>query len=478
MASTWPGEVGAAGWPASLTAPNTRLMFNDQTEVCKGVGSTVTGPVARRTVLRGLFAATAGSLISGCTGFATTGTSGLAFLSTQFQPVEEAERFRAILRGAYAGEVSYVTAEAGAFATQVRSQVDAGSVQVSLLGGLHGHLAPFAGRYLEDLTDLLPGLGDRGWSAEYLRLARAGTDRTWYVPWGQASYVLAAHAEALRHLPSGVDINALTYDQLLDWAIAARRANGDRPMLGLPAGPKGLYYRFLQGYLYPSFTGAQVTAFRSADAVTAWQYLKELWANCVPTSTTYDYMQEPLASGEVRMAWDHVARLTSAPKRDPQNWRMFPAPAGPKGRGYMAVLTGLAIPKGAADQEAARRLIRTLSDPGVQVEVLRANAFFPTVNAATPADLSPALRLSADAVVRQQTAADAILSLPPVGVGARDGEVSKVFTDCFQRIVLGGADIRSTLDSQATVLRNLLRELKAPCWAPDPDSADAVCEVG
>jgi multiple sugar transport system substrate-binding protein len=437
----------------------------------------VAGPVAsRRSVLRGLVAASAGSLLTGCVGFATTGASGLVFLSTQFTPVEEAERFRAILRAAFQGEVSYLTSEAGPFTTQIRTQVDAGAVQVGLLGGLHGHLAPLAGTYLEDLTDLLPSLGDHGWAPEYLQLAKAGTDSTWYVPWGQASYVLAAHADALEHLPGGVDVGSLTYDQLLDWAIAARRASG-KPVVGLPAGPKGLYYRFLQGFLYPSFTGGQITTFRSADAVTAWQYLRELWANCVPASTTYDYLQEPLSSGEVRVGWEHVARLVDAPRRDPENWRMVPAPRGPKGLGYMAVLTGLAIPKGAADQETARRLIRALSEPSVQLDVLRANAFFPTVQAAIPTDLKPALRLAADAVTRQQEAEDAILSLPPVGLGTRDGEMSKVFQDSFQSIILGGADIRSTLDRQAKVLSNLLREVKAPCWAPDPDSGGAVCEV-
>lgn len=431
---------------------------------------------SRRAVLRGLVAASASSLLAGCTGFATTGASGLAFLSTQFTPVEEAERFRGILRAAFQGEVSYLTADAGPFATQIRTQIDAGSVRVGLLGGLHGDLAPLAGQYLEDVTDLIPSLGDRGWAPEYLELAKAGTGSTWYVPWGQASYILAAHADALEHLPAGVDVASLTYDQLLDWAIASRRAKG-RPMLGLPAGSKGLYHRFLQGYLYPSFTGGQITTFRSADAVTAWQYLRELWANCVPASTTYDFMQEPLGAGEARIGWEHMARLVDTPRRDPENWRMVPAPRGPKGLGYMAVLTGLAIPKGAADQETARRLIRALSEPSVQLDVLRANAFLPTVDAATPTGLKPALLLAADAVARQQEAEDAILSLPPVGLGTRDGEMSKVFKDSFQSIILGGADIRSTLDSQAKVLSNLLREVKAPCWAPDPDSGGAVCEV-
>ncbi|MGB3442726.1 MAG: extracellular solute-binding protein [Actinophytocola sp.] len=439
-------------------------------------------PISRRSVLRGLLATSVGSAtasaLSGCgalTGFATTGGSGMTFFSTQFAPVEEAERFRGVLRETVSGEVSYVTSDPGPFATQIRTQVDAGSVRASLLGGLHGDLAPLADGYLTDLTDLLDGLGDLGWPAEFLELAKGGTERTWYVPWAQASYVICARKETLEHLPSGADINALTYDQFLDWAINARRANGNRPVLALPGGPKGLMHRFTQGFLLPSFTGGQVTTYRSREAVEAWEYFRELWRNAVPTSTTYDFLQEPLAAGEATIGWDHAARLVNAPQAEPDEWIMAPSPAGPKGRGYMVVLTGLGIPKGAPEADVAQKVIAALSRPAAQVELLRANAFFPTVRVDLPADLAPAISLEADAIERQRTAQDAIVALPPTGVGTREGEVSKVFKDTFQSIVLDDANIRSTLDSQSQVLNGLLAELKVACWAPDP--AGAPCEV-
>lgn len=440
--------------------------------------------VSRRSVLRGLLAASVGgagaSALGGCgalTGFATAGGSGMTFFSTQFAPVEEAERFRAILRDSLDTDVSYVTSEPGQLVTQVRTQVDAGSVRSSLLGGLHGDLTPLTGGYLTDLTDLLDGLGDLGWPKEYLDLAKAGTDRTWYVPWAQASYVVAARREMLEHLPSGADVRDLTYDQFLDWARAAREANGGKPVLALPAGPKGLLHRFTQGFLLPSFTGGQITTFRSREAAEGWAYFQELWQACVPASTSYDFMQEPLASGEAMIGWDHVARLIEAPRRDPENWIMVPSPRGPKGLGYMVVLAGLAIPRGAPDQDTAHQVISALSRPDTQLDVLRANAFFPTVRADLTGDLPPAVRLEADAVNRQRGAAEALLALPPVGLGEREGEVTKVFKDCFRSIVLDESDIRSTLDAQARILNELLADIKAPCWAPDPPSDGKPCEV-
>jgi multiple sugar transport system substrate-binding protein len=431
---------------------------------------------SRRTVLRGALGVGTTFLASGCVGFSTTGAGGTVFLSTQFRPVAEVAHFRATLSKTVSGAVSYVTIEEGPFASQVQSQVGAGRAQMGLLGGSHSDLAPLAKDYLEDLTDVLAGLGDRGWPSKYLKLAQAGTQRTWYVPWAQASFVLAAHSDALQHLPPGADAGTLTYDQFLDWAIAARRANGNRPALGLPCGPKGLIHRFLQGYLLPSFTGGQISKFRSPEAVTAWQYLRELWPNCSQASTTYDFMQEPLESGEVSIGWDHVARLISAPERDPANWQMLPAPRGPRGLGYMAVVLGLAIPKGSTDRRLAEQVIDALTKPQAQVEVLRSNGFFPVVTAKIPDDLPPALQLEAAAVQRQRDAEGSVLSLLPVGLGTREGEVTKAFKDSFRSIILDRADIQSTLDKQARVLQDVFDQLKVPCWAPDPPAAR--CEVG
>jgi multiple sugar transport system substrate-binding protein len=187
-------------------------------------------------------------------------------------------------------------------------------------------------------------------------------------------------------------------------------------------------------------------------------------------------MQEPLESGEVSIGWDHVARLISAPERDPANWQMLPAPRGPRGLGYMAVVLGLAIPKGSTDRRLAEQVIDALTKPQAQVEVLRSNGFFPVVTAKIPDDLPPALQLEAAAVQRQRDAEGSVLSLLPVGLGTREGEVTKAFKDSFRSIILDRADIQSTLDKQARILQDVFDQLKVPCWAPDPPAAR--CEVG
>src|SRR5215471_2007128 len=74
-------------------------------------------------------------------------------------------------------------------------------------------------------------------------------------------------------------------------------------------------------------------------------------------SLRYDFMQQPLLSGEVWIGWDHVARMGDALRQKPGEFVTFPAPAGPKGRGYMPVLAGLAVLKGAPDMNGAMGLI-------------------------------------------------------------------------------------------------------------------------
>ena len=303
---------------------------------------TVPARFTRRSLLVLGAGAAAAPVLSACGGVSTTGTTsgsgGVTLMSNQFAPVEEKQRFEKILKDKVtAVPVAFNQVETGIFSSTLQTQVEAKKVQIGVAGALHGDLAQHRDR-LTDLDDLLGALGDRGFAKELTDMAKLGGSTTKYVPWMQASYVLAVNKKALEWLPSGADVEKLTYDQLLAWATAGKAGNGGKPIFGIPAGVKGLYHRFFQGFLLPSFTGGQITPFKSAEAVAAWEFMKQLWAQTARGSTNYDNMQEPLQRGEVLVGFDHVARLVGAPGDKPDDWVMVPAPSGPKGLGYMLVL--------------------------------------------------------------------------------------------------------------------------------------------
>jgi multiple sugar transport system substrate-binding protein len=393
----------------------------------------------------------------------------LVFLSTQLRPVEEAQKVRDVLLSG-APKTSFIVAEPPSFAARIRAEHDSGKHTISLVGALHGELQPLVPfGALDAVDDIAEAIKQRGMPANLMALGKFGGQNQLYIPWMQATYVLVVTKEVLPFLPAGADVNALTYDQLAQWAKAIANKTGQR-RLGFPAGARGLFARFLQGYLYPSYTASSVSEFRSPEAEKMWRDFRALWGSVNPNSTSYDFMQDPLQAGEVWIAWDHISRLKDALQASPGDYQVVPPPAGPKGRAYIPVIVGLGIAKGAPDRAGAAAVIAHLEQPEIQITTAVKTGFFPVVEAKLPPDLSPGIRLLADGIAKTQSAKDALVVLLPVGIGDKSNEFNKVFTDTFQRIVLRGEPVRATLDAEAAVMRDIMVTTKAPCWAPDQPS--------
>ncbi len=393
------------------------------------------------------------------------------FWSTQAKPVEEAQAMRETVLAGHGEAVDYQPNDGGPWLTRMQAELEAGSGTIGVLGALHGD---FSAMNPDDLVDL-GDLGVNSSSATFNELAKLGTGSAQYIPWMQASYIMAANKQALEHLPEGADINALTYDQLIEWAANVHKATGE-PKFGFPAGPKGLKHRFFQGYLYPSYTNGVVRTFASDAAVTAWEKFKELWAHTNPASTNFSFLQEQLLSGDAWIVFDHTSRLAQAFNERPDDFVAFPAPAGPTGRGFMPVIAGVAIPRTAPDMDAAKALVSYMLKPETQIATLKATNFFPVVDVELPSDLPPAVQAAGNAVAKMSASADANPGLLPAGLGKKGGDFNRVFVDAFERIVLAGHDIRAVLDDQKRVLTAIMNETGAPCWAPDAPSEGA-CPV-
>ncbi len=400
----------------------------------------------------------------------------ITFASTQFNVVEEADKARAILAG-FDGAVDFTGYEEGSLIDLLNAEAQAGSGTVDVVGALHGTFPTLVNNDLMfDLTDLLGSIEETtAVNGSFVELGKMGTtDYQYYIPWMQATYIMAANKEALQYLPEGADVNALTWDQLAQWGKNMMDATGSAK-LGFPVA--GLFHRFLEGYAFPSFTGGMVTQFKSQAAADMMTFLRDdLWPVVNPESINYDFMQEPLLSGEVWVAFDHVARLKQAFDEQPDNFVAFPAPAGPAGRGYMPVVAGLGIPFTAPNPDAAEALIKYMMEPSTQAAILRDLAFFPVVDGVDTADLPQSVAIELGAVNDTINAPDAIPSLLPVGLGSRGGEINEIFRNAFNRIVINNEDIQTVLDEEGATLQTLMTETGAACWAPDPAS-EGPCQV-
>jgi multiple sugar transport system substrate-binding protein len=341
---------------------------------------------------------------------------------------------------------------------------------------VHGDFAGFSDLTIfEDLTPLAQKLKDRGIAQEFLDLGKLGTNRQVYIPWMQATYIMGVNKQALQYLPSGVKETDITYKQMKDWCKNIFDKTGQKKC-GLPAGPMSLLHRLIQGYMYPAYTGGLVTTYKSADAVTMWQDLKDMWQYMNPVSLNTDFMQEALLSGQIWVGFDHVARLVTALQQKPNDIIAVPAPKGPKGLYYMSVLAGLAIPKSSPNKAGAEAFIDYMTTPDVQGKTLNAVAFFPVLDKPLPSDLPAYLKVEADAVQAQSKSPDAKVALLPIGLGAKGGEFNKVQLDTFQRIVIKNEDITKVLSDEAAILQTVMNDTKAPCWRPDPASTGP-CQV-
>ena len=394
------------------------------------------------------------------------------FFSTQFNIVEEAERFRTILQD---GGYDFTGIEEGPLTDLILAGAQAGQSEADVIGALHGTYPPLVDA-MANMIDIADDLSaDREFAQAFLETGLLGTeDYLYYVPWMQATYIMAAHNDALPYLPEGADINALTWEQFAEWCQTLLDETGG-PKCGLPHA--GLFHRFLEGYLWPSYTGGMVTQFRSQEAADMLVWARDsLWPTIHPQSISYEFMQEPLLSGEVWVAFDHVARLIQAFDTEPDNFVAFPAPSGPAGLGFMPVVVGLGIPSNAPNPEGGAAVIEFLTRPEIQQRILQELAFFPVVSGVDFSNLPAGVALEAGAVEAQANAANALPALIPVGVGERGNDINQIFRDAFDRVVINGEEVTTVLEAEAANLQSLLDDTGAPCWAPDPPS-EGPCQV-
>lgn len=394
----------------------------------------------------------------------------LNFVSTQMEPAAEQKFAKGVLLKGFTDETG-IEAEFITMPTyhdmfiRVSAEVEAKKVTISLVCDLHSGLDLMNAKGLyDDLAGIaLPNRTFIKSLEDYSVMA----GRKVYVPLMQATYVMIVNKKAFEYLPAGLTAEDVTgasgkwsYDALLSWSKNLNEAFKG-PKLGFPMGPGGLWHRFLHGYIYPSYTGYQAAKFDSMYALALWKYLGDLLPFVHPASSTWAAMDEPLLKEEVLIAWDHTARVKNALIEKSEDFAVVPVPRGPKGRGYITVAVGLAIPVDAPQKENAIKLIDYLTKPDIQVKILENVGFFPIVKEAEGAIPVGPLKILATGVLAQSGAADSVMVMIP-SLGAKGGEFTNTYRDVFTKIVVEGADMVTTVTEAADKLRAIFEEVGVP----------------
>lgn len=191
---------------------------------------------------------------------------------------------------------------------------------------------------------------------------------TYYIPISADVYLVIANNKALEYLPTGVDINAITWEQYKDWAIAIAVGEGT-PKTAMPAlAIKSMVYQM--GGIGLSY-GAGFAEINSEAMVSAWNLVGEMLAAdaIVETSFTYGDPVDLMKSEEAWLSFHHMGPVGQVYASAPAQFTIAPAPAGPVGNGSIAGAWGMGITAGTEKLEAAQAFIEYMSRPDVLYKV-------------------------------------------------------------------------------------------------------------
>ncbi len=257
--------------------------------------------------------------------------------------------------------------------------------------------------------------------------------KTYFAPVGGDVYLLLANKKAMKYLPAGADVQNITWEQYVDWAVAIANGEGEgkTAVTGVPM--KSLIYMY--GGMFLSY-GGPFPVINSPGAKEAWKLLTKMHKAYSPTVMTYDNVTAPMKSGETWLTVAHMARTGEAYRSNPSNYVIAPAPRGPKGIGSIAGVSGFGVPVGAEHEALALKFIEFMTRPEIAVKVARGTGgFLPPIDEAIAVlGDSPVDVVIKDGVkVLQQ----GIVSGVPGSAYTSWGAVKQVYDDVFKEMIIG-----------------------------------------
>jgi len=271
------------------------------------------------------------------------------------------------------------------------------------------------------------------------------TDRTF----SKAFSLMLINKKALPYLPAGADVQNLTWEQYVDWAVAVAKGEGEgkAAVTGVPM--KSLIYMY--GGMFLSF-GGPFPVINSPGAIDGWNLVVKMKDAYTPTVNTYDNVSAPMKTGEAWMTVAHMVRCGDAYQSNPSNYILAPAPSGPDGIGSIAGTSGFAVTNGAPNKDLAINFIKFMTEPSMAVKIARGTGgFIPPIDEAIE-QLGDSIQ---DEIISKgiMVLTNGVVSGVPGGDYTSWGAVKQVYDDAFQELVLkrGAVDVDYLNEAQARI---------------------------
>ena len=187
---------------------------------------------------------------------------------------------------------------------------------------------------------------------------------TYYVPISADVYLVIANNQALDYLPEGVDLNAITWEQYKDWAIAMAEGEGEAKTAMPALAVNSMVYQL--GGIGLSY-GAGFPEVNTEGMLTTWGLVGEMIAAGAITESSFNYGSptDMMKAGEAWLSFAHMGPVGQVYASAPAQFTIAPAPAGSEGNGSIAGAWGIGITAGTENLEAAQQFVEFMIQPDV-----------------------------------------------------------------------------------------------------------------
>jgi multiple sugar transport system substrate-binding protein len=254
--------------------------------------------------------------------------------------------------------------------TKIRSEQSTGKIISDVVFADTANMAPYiSGGWMQDISRMIHA--GTTYTTMFDSTTNSGGSR-FFVPQDFDVYVLAAHVDALKYLPTGLTrqdvVNGITWEQYAEWAINIARGEGVGKTM-FPASATGSQLLYPMAGMSLAYGGG-FPDFTSSGFKNAMQIIADMAQGNAfyPEQAQYSAPTDPMNAGDVWLTFAHMNPVGFAYNAAPNGWVIGAAPKGSKGIGSTSGAWCWGVSKGAPHADLAAKWIDYVTTPQVNYD--------------------------------------------------------------------------------------------------------------